>query len=166
MKKKVGVIVSVFNEDISQRLKEGALKELKAYRGKLRWVSVPGVVEVALAARWLLQKEEYEGALALGCVIRGQTSHYETCCRMVEQGCLQVQMETNKPLVLSVLTTPDEAVGLARSGGEKGNRGASSARTLLKMLDLKKQLKPPGSLQKGSGPVRGNKPSAPGGFDK
>lgn len=140
-KRKVGMVLSVFNEDISLRLKEGALKELKASGWKARWVSVPGVVEMALAARWLLQKEEYEGAVALGCVIRGQTSHYEACCRMVEQGCLQVQMETNKPLIFGVLMVPDKALALARSGGEKGNMGSLAVKTLLKMLDLKNRLR-------------------------
>ena len=141
-KKRVGVVLSVFNEDISGRLREGAARELKASGWKARWVVVPGVMEVALAARWLLQKKEYEGAIALGCVIRGQTSHYEACCRVVEQGCLQVQMETNKPLIFGVLMTSDKALALARSGGEKGNMGSSAVKALLKMLDVKKQLHP------------------------
>ena len=78
--------------------------------------------------------------IALGAVIRGETSHYTACCRMVETGCMNVQLKMNRPIIFGVLMTDNFQQALARSGGEKGHIGRSAVHTALQMLKTKKQL--------------------------
>lgn len=138
--KKIGLVLSTFNKDISIRLKEGALEEL-AKQGikEIEIIEVPGVVEIPLSAQWLFQKD-CQVVIALGCVIRGETSHYEACCRLVEQGCMQVQLKMNRPLIFGVLMTENKEQALARTGGDKGHIGRTSVQTALKMLSTLDQV--------------------------
>ena len=138
LNKEIGLVLSTFNKDISIRLKEGALEELSKERiENFEIIEVPGVVEIPLSAQWLFQKD-CQAVIALGCVIRGETSHYEACCRLVEQGCMQVQLKMNRPLIFGVLMTENKEQALARTGGEKGHIGCTSVQTALKMLSLLK----------------------------
>ncbi|MYE07799.1 MAG: 6,7-dimethyl-8-ribityllumazine synthase [Oligoflexia bacterium] len=134
--KKIGLVLSLFNLDISARLKEGALDELKKtgiHNFEIR--EVPGVVEIPLSAQWLFQKN-YQAVIALGAVIRGETTHFDACCRMVEQGCMQVQLKMNRPIIFGILMTESKEQALARSGGEKGHIARLSVQTALKMLSF------------------------------
>lgn len=132
--KKIGIVLSVFNRDISEQLKKGALEELKIASIKnFQIVEVPGVVEIPLMAQWLFQKN-FQAVIALGAVIRGETSHYSACCRLVEQGCMNVQLKMNRPLIFGVLMTDNKSQALARVGGGKGHIARSSVQTALKML--------------------------------
>ena len=137
---KIGIVLSLFNEPISLRLKKGALTELeKLGVMDVQLTEVPGVVEIPLAARWLFQSG-CQGVIALGSVIQGETSHNEACQRIVEQGCIRVQLEENRPLIFGILMTSNKEQALARSGGGKGHIGKSAARDIIKMLQLKRQL--------------------------
>ena len=141
VEQKIGIVLSIFNPDISTRLKEGALTEFKTAGVKnFKIVEVPGVVELPLAAQWLFQ-EGSSAVIALGAVIRGETTHYEACCRMVEQGCMQVQLKANRPLIFGVLMTESREQALVRSGGGKGHIARSAVQTAVKMLELKHKLK-------------------------
>ena len=138
--KKIGLVLSTFNRDISTRLKEGALEELsKEGIENFEIIEVPGVVEIPLSAQWLFQKD-CQVVIVLGCVIRGETSHYEACCRLVEQGCMQVQLKMNRPLIFGVLMTENKEQALARTGGGKDHVGRTSVQTALKMLLAMKQV--------------------------
>ena len=138
--KNIGLVLSLFNTDIAGRLKEGALDELKKSGiENITIAEVPGSVEIPLAAQWLFQKD-CQAVIALGTVIRGETSHYDACCRLVEQGCMQVQLKVNCPLIFGILMTEDKEQALARSGGKKGHIARSAVRTALQMLDLKTKL--------------------------
>ena len=140
LNKKIGLVLSVFNKDIFTRLKEGALEELKKARIEdFEMIEVPGVMEIPLSAQWLFQKD-CQVVIALGCVIRGETSHYEACCRLVEQGCMQVQLKMNRPLVFGILMTENKEQALARTGGEKGHIGRTSVQTALEMLVTLEQV--------------------------
>ncbi len=136
----IAVVSSVFNTQIHQRLKEGTLDELKKSAVQnVKWVDVPGVIEIPLTAQWLFQNN-YALVIALGTVIRGETSHYTACCRMVETGCMDVQLKMNRPIIFGILMTDNRQQALARSGGEKGHIGRAAVRTALQMLKTKKQL--------------------------
>lgn len=138
--KKLAVVLSVFNKDISARLKKGASEELNKHNIKnIKWVEVPGVIEIPLAASWLFEKN-YQAVIALGAVIRGETSHFEACCHMVEQGCMQLSLKTGKPLIFGVLMTDNKEQALARTGGNKGNIAVSAVQTALKMLKVKDSI--------------------------
>lgn len=141
---KIGLVLSMFNKDISTRLKEGVLEEFsKEGVENFEIIEVPGVVEIPLSAQWLFQKD-CQAVIALGCVIRGETSHYEACCRLVEQGCMQVQLKMNRPLIFGVLMTENKEQALARTGGEKGHIGRTSVQTALKMLSTLEQVQKQG----------------------
>ena len=134
LNKKTGVVLSLFNSDISRRLKEGALMELKkSGMRNFKVVEVPGVVEIPLSAQGLFQ-EDCQAVIALGSVIRGETSHYESCCRLVEQGCMQVQLKMNRPLIFGILMTENKDQALARTGGIKGHIAQSAVQTALFLL--------------------------------
>ena len=138
--KKLAVVLSIFNKDISTRLKQSASKELnKHHITNVKWVEVPGVIEIPLTASWLFKKN-YQVVIALGAVIKGETSHYEACCHMVEQGCMQVSLKEDKPLIFGVLMTDNKEQALARTGGHKGNIAHSAVQTALKMLKVKDNI--------------------------
>ena len=120
LNEKIGLVLSTFNKDISTRLKEGALEELEKEGIKnFEILEVPGVMEIPLSAQWLFQKD-CQVVIALGCVIRGETSHYEACCRLVEQGCMQVQLKMNRPLVFG--NTHDRKQGAGFSSYRRKKR--------------------------------------------
>ena len=141
---KIGLVLSVFNPDISARLKEGALAELKkAGVNHFETVEVPGVVEIPLTAQWLFQKN-FSAVIALGSVIRGETDHYTACCQMAQQGCMQVQLKMNRPLIFGVLMTDNKEQALKRTEeeGPKGHIARASVQTALKMLYCLQQINP------------------------
>ena len=137
---KLAVVLSVFNKDISARLKKSASEELKKnHITAVKWVEVPGVIEIPLTASWLFEKN-YQAVIALGAVIKGETSHFQACCRMVEQGCMRVSLKTGKPLIFGILMTDNKEQALARTGEYK-NIAVSAVQTALKMLKVKDSIK-------------------------
>ena len=139
--KKIGLVLSLFNLDIANRLKEGVLDEFKKNEiNNLEIREVPGVVEIPLSAQWLFQKN-CQAVIALGAVIRGETAHFDACCRMVEKGCMQVQLKMNRPIIFGILMTENKEQALARSGGKKGHIGRSAVHTTLKMLSFQEEEK-------------------------
>lgn len=139
---KIGIVVSRFNELITEKLLAGAV-DLLTRTGipaeNIQIVWVPGAVELSLSAQWLASR--VDGIIALGCVIQGATSHYDTVCSMVSNGLQRVALDTNKPVIFGVLTTETLEQALDRSGAKCGNKGAEAALTLVEMLNLQQQLK-------------------------
>jgi len=141
----VAVVTSRFNAQVTEALKAGCLAELENLGFKSEQVvsiSVPGAFEIPLAARHALESG-FHGVIALGAVIRGETSHYDYVCNAVERGCTDLQIKYGKPVVFGVLTTENEAQAFDRIGGSHGHKGVESARVLLEMLQLlEKPIKP------------------------
>src|SRR5690606_38585150 len=102
-------------------------------------VRVPGAVEIPLAAAQLLEKG-YDGVVALGAVIRGETSHYDYVCQSVERGCSELMLKTKKPVVFGVLTTDNEDQAEARVGGAHGHKGRDAAEVIVEMLNLAEMM--------------------------
>ncbi len=122
----IAVIVSRFNEEITLPLLEGALARLKERRftdEQISVVWVPGAVEIPIVAQKLAQFGKYEAIVALGCVIRGDTDHYDYVCTQVSQGCQHVALQNDVPVLFGVLTTENEAQARERAGGAHGNKG-------------------------------------------
>lgn len=141
---KVAVITSKFNEEVTQKLKEGCLQrlaELDHSPDRVATFDVPGAYEIPLAAKWALDSG-YAAVVALGAVIRGETTHYESVCQSVERGCTQLQLEYGRPVVFGVLTTENEDQAFDRLGGRHGHKGRDAADVLDSMLKLKKQINP------------------------
>ena len=140
---KIGIVTARFNSDITSKLEEGALRVLKLLgvaENEIRVVSVPGAVEITVAARALL-KSGSDAVIALGCVIRGETSHYESVIYAVDTGLTHLQLETGKPVVFGVLTTENLGQAIDRIGGHHGHKGEESAEVAIEMVNLVKSLK-------------------------
>lgn len=140
---RVGVVTARFNSDVTSRLEEGALRklsELGVPSKNIRVASVPGAVEITTAAKALFNSG-VDVVITLGCIIRGETTHYEMVCAAVERGCTQLQLETGKPVVFGVLTTENEEQAFARLGGQHGHKGEEAAEVAVEMVNLLKAIK-------------------------
>jgi 6,7-dimethyl-8-ribityllumazine synthase len=137
--RRIGVVCARFNEEITSRLLSGAMKALEeagVAKEAIVVAHVPGAVEVPLAAAALLGRGKADAVVALGAVIRGETGHYESVCRMVEEGVLRVMLDTGRPVAFGILACEDERQAFERSGEGPTNKGAEAALTALEMLSL------------------------------
>jgi 6,7-dimethyl-8-ribityllumazine synthase len=142
-KMKIGIVTARFNSEITAKLEEGALRvltQLGVAAKDIRVASVPGAVEITTTARALL-KSGCHAVIALGCVIRGETTHYESVIHAVDMGCTHLQLETGKPVVFGVLTTENLEQAIDRIGGHHGHKGEEAAEVAVEMVNLLKLLK-------------------------
>jgi 6,7-dimethyl-8-ribityllumazine synthase len=100
---------------------------------------VPGSFELPFAGRLLAEKDGYDAIILLGCVIRGETSHYDYVCQGVTQGTMELNLRYAVPFIFGVLTTENEEQALARAGGELGNKGEEAAVTAIRMALLSRK---------------------------
>lgn len=138
---KVAVITSRFNQEVTEKLKQGCLGQLEnlGFRSEqVVSVSVPGAYEIPLAAKHCLENG-LDAVIALGAVIRGETSHYDYVCNSVERGCTMLQVEYGRPVVFGVLTTENEAQAFDRIGGAHGHKGIEAAQVMVEMLNILNQ---------------------------
>lgn len=139
----VAIVVSRFNEEVTEKLLSGALerlKELKIPGEHITVISVPGAVEIPLILKKLAQTNNYEVLVALGAVIRGETSHYDYVCDQVSQGCQRIALDSNIPVIFGVLTTEDEEQALERTGGRHGHKGREAIDAAYEMVSIMRQL--------------------------
>ena len=137
------VVVSRFNNLITERLLSGAMDALKksgAAKSDIEIVGVPGAFELPLAAKKLAEKGEYDALIAIGCVIRGETSHYDYVCSETARGLQLAQMDTGLPIIFCVLTCETQEQAMARAGGAHGNKGFDSGMAAIEMARLSQKL--------------------------
>jgi len=139
-KLKVGVVTARFNSEVTEKLEEGALNILEDHDCEILCVRVPGAVEIPLACQALLDAG-CAGVVALGAVIRGETSHYDYVCSSVERGITSLMLQTRKPIGFGVLTTENDEQAMERVGGKHGHKGAEAAQVTLEMIGLLEDLK-------------------------
>jgi 6,7-dimethyl-8-ribityllumazine synthase len=138
--KKFAIVVAEWNEEITEALYEGAfngLIALGARKSNIVKKNVPGSYELPLAAKWLADKKDIAAVICIGCVIQGDTPHFDYICQAVAQGVMQVNLTTNKPVAFGVLTVLNKKQALERAGGKLGNKGEEAAVTVVKMLEIK-----------------------------
>jgi 6,7-dimethyl-8-ribityllumazine synthase len=141
--RRVAVVVARFNDEVTERLLEGALAALRGAGVRdedVRVVRVPGAFELPFAAQRLAQSGAWDAVVALGAVIRGETGHYDYVCAAAQQGLLRVGLETGVPVSFGVLTCDTDAQAAERAGGAHGNKGADAALAALEMADLSAKL--------------------------
>ena len=137
-KKKFAIVVAEWNEDITEPLFQGAynaLIELGVKKQNVLRKTVPGSFELPLAAQWMAEKKEVAAVICLGCVIQGDTPHFDYVCQAVAYGIMKVTLKTNKPVAFGVLTTLNKKQAMDRAGGKFGNKGEEAALTVVKMLE-------------------------------
>ncbi len=141
-RKKVALVTSLFNKKLTKKLEQGALDCLTRYGIKPAFqIYVPGSMEIPLVVRALLEKENCDGVVVLGVVIRGETSHYDLVCHCVERGCSSLQLKFNKPVGFGILTTENREQTRARCEGTRGNKGFEATQALMDMLQILDKIK-------------------------
>ena len=137
---RIAVVVSRFNEEVSKRLLRGALAALEEHGVEdpdVLWV--PGSLELPVTALALAERGNHDAIVCLGCVIRGETYHFELVAGQAAAGIMQVQLDTGVPVAFGVLTTDDKEQALARSG-LKNNKGADAAEVAIEMANLMREV--------------------------
>ena len=140
----IAVVVSTFNEAITHALKTGALERLAELGFKptdITLIEVPGAVEIPFVAQLLAKNKQVDAVIALGAVIRGETSHYDYVCEQVSQGCQRVMLDHDIPVVFGVLTTENDEQAWARLGGNHGHKGRDAADCAVEMYLISQQLR-------------------------
>lgn len=141
--KKFGIVVSRFNEYITERLLEGAVRTLKkagAPDKNIKVVWVPGGLEVPFFCKKLKAQKHCDAVIALSCVIRGGTYHFECVSNELTRGIDQVALETGTPIATGVITVDNLEQAIDRAGLKHGNKGEQAALAALEIADLDEQL--------------------------
>ncbi|MBI3571037.1 MAG: 6,7-dimethyl-8-ribityllumazine synthase [Gammaproteobacteria bacterium] len=139
-----GITVARFNSFISERLLEGALDALTRHgadNANIEIVRVPGAFEMPLALKAMAESKKYDALIALGCVIRGETPHFEYVAGECSRGVAQVSIQHNLPVGFGVLTVDTIEQAIERAGAKAGNKGADAALTVIEMVNLLKKLR-------------------------
>jgi 6,7-dimethyl-8-ribityllumazine synthase len=139
----IAIVISRFNEQVTQKLYDGAmerLSELGFPSDRITVVWVPGAVEIPLTAQRLARTDKYEAIVCLGAVIFGETRHFDYVCEQVSQGCQMVALSHDLPVIFGVLTTNNMEQALDRVGGKKGHMGRSSVDAAYEMVSVLNQI--------------------------
>ena len=140
---KFGIVVSDWNHEITYAMRDAALKTLVRHGALAENIlvkHVPGSFELTLGAQLLAESEDFDSIICLGCVIQGETRHFDFICQGVANGITQLNLTYKIPVVFGVLTTNTIDQARERAGGKLGNKGDEAALTAIKMIALKKEL--------------------------
>lgn len=138
---KIGIVVAEWNIEITGALRDGAIKTLLqngVAEKDIIVTYVPGSFELTLGAQLLCENKTLDAVIALGCVIQGETRHFDFICDAVANGITNLNIKYNKPVIFGVLTPDNQQQAIDRAGGKHGNKGDEAAITAIKMVALKK----------------------------
>jgi 6,7-dimethyl-8-ribityllumazine synthase len=138
-----GIVVAEWNAEITNALYQGAYNSLLAHGASadnIHTYPVPGSFELTSGADLLLKNTKLDAIICLGCVIQGETRHFDFICNAVANGLSNVAIKYSKPVIFGVLTTDNQQQAIDRAGGKHGNKGDEAAITAIKMADLTKTL--------------------------
>jgi 6,7-dimethyl-8-ribityllumazine synthase len=136
---KVGIVAARFNEIIVNKLLGGAIDGLVRHGVEDKNITaawVPGAFEIPTIAKKMAESKKYDAIIALGTVIRGQTSHYDYVCNEVSKGVAQISLETGVPALFGIVTTENIEQAIARAGSKAGNKGYDCALSAIEMVNL------------------------------
>lgn len=140
---KFGIVTAEWNEEITNALLEGAVNTLLKHGAKEENILrkyVPGTVELTLGAQFMAEYADLDAVICLGCVIQGETRHFDFVCQSVTHGITELNLEHNIPFIFGVLTTDNLQQAKDRSGGKHGNKGDEAAITAIKMAQLQIEM--------------------------
>ena len=135
---KFGIVVSNWNKNITKNLLNGAFDTLLKYGAKennIKKLEVPGSFELVYGCK-KMQNQNLDVIIAIGCVIRGETDHYDYICSSVSNGITQLNIINDTPIVFCVLTDHNIEQSISRSGGKHGNKGVESAIAAIKIASI------------------------------
>jgi 6,7-dimethyl-8-ribityllumazine synthase len=138
-KSKIAIVVAEWNEEITGAMYDAAVSSLiknGVRRENIIRKNVPGSFELTLGALWMAEEKSIQAVICLGCVIQGETPHFDYICQAVACGITEVNIKTKKPVVFGVLTTLTKQQALDRAGGKYGNNGEEAALTAIQMLNF------------------------------
>lgn len=136
---RIGIVVAEWNDEITGALSEGAVDLLRKQGIKsenLTVKKVPGSFELPSGAQYLLENHNPDAVIVLGCVIQGETRHFDFICQGVTKGVIDLSLKYKKPVIFGLLTTDNQQQAIDRAGGKHGNKGIEAAVTAIKMIDL------------------------------
>ncbi len=136
---KFGLVVSTWNKDITDNLRDGAYKTLLKYGAKksnIKKIDVPGSFELVYGCK-KMQNKNVDVIIAIGCIVKGETDHYNYICQSVSNGISQLNIINDVPIVFCVLTDHNIQQSINRSGGKHGNKGVESAVAAIKIASIK-----------------------------
>jgi 6,7-dimethyl-8-ribityllumazine synthase len=137
--KRFALVVAEWNEEITESLYLGAVSSLSTHGVRKENIikkNVPGTFELSLGAQWMAERDDIDAVICLGCVIQGETPHFDYICQAVSYGITEVGLKTGKPIVFGVLTTLTKQQAIDRAGGKYGNKGEEAALTAIKMINF------------------------------
>ncbi len=139
----VGIVWAEWNEEVTGKLRDGAINTLLNHgvkRENINIKAVPGTFELVAAAKWMAEYSTVDAVICIGVVIQGDTRHFDFICGPVAQGLINLNIEFEIPFIFGVLTTNDLQQAIDRAGGKHGNKGDEAAITALKMIALQEEL--------------------------
>ncbi len=137
---KFGIVWAEWNHEITHALYKGAYDTLIKHGALSEHIiskTVPGSFELTLGAQLLAEQRDIDAVIAIGCVIQGETRHFDFICDAVAHGITNLNIKYNKPVIFGVLTPDNQQQAIDRAGGKHGNKGDEAAVTAIKMLHLK-----------------------------
>lgn len=140
---KFGIVVAEWNTKVTGALLEGAMKtllECGCSESDITVKKVPGTFELTLGAQFFAEYTDVDAVIVLGCVIQGETRHFDFVCQGVTQGITDLMLTWNMPVAFGVLTTENIEQALDRAGGKYGNKGDEAASTAIKMVALQTEM--------------------------
>ena len=141
-KPNIAIVTSRFNHEITSKLYQGCIERFKEYgieEEEITSTWVPGAIEIPIVAQRLVVADSFDVVIALGCVIRGETAHFDYVCEQVSNGCQQVALTYDVPVIFEVLTTETKELALARVT-PKRHKGVEAADAAMHMISLLQQI--------------------------
>jgi 6,7-dimethyl-8-ribityllumazine synthase len=132
---RLGIVASRFNDALASKLLARAEQEAKKLGAQAAVVSVPGALEIPVALQWMAKSGKYDALVAVGCVIRGETYHFEVVSNESARGVMEVALASGLPVANGILTTEDEAQAEARL-----DKGAEAVRVAIEMVKLRQSV--------------------------
>jgi len=142
-KMRFGIVVADWNPEITYAMRDAAVETLVRHGASGENIAVkhvPGSFELTLGAQLLAETDDFDAIICLGCVIQGETRHFDFICQGVTQGITQLNMQYKIPVIFGVLTTQTQDQARERAGGKHGNKGDEAAITAIKMIALKRDI--------------------------
>ena len=142
---RVAIATAQWNSEITHALQRGAIGTLTAAgldpEKDIDCYAVPGAVELTFAASQLIEASQYDAVIVFGCVIRGDTPHFDYVCQSVTQGITALNADCDIPVIFGVLTVENQQQALDRAGGALGNKGSEAAEAAIAMVQFARSVK-------------------------